>query len=407
MPRVSLTQDFLNRLPEFVPPSGAAHFFDAEIKGFVLELRASGGATFYFRYRHQGKVRFERIGRLDEMPLADARAKAYQMRALLDAGGDPGLEKRRFDDPPTLQAFVEERYLPYARQRKRSWATDATMLRHHILPAFGAWRMDRIRRADVIAWHQRLKEQGYAAGTCNRALVLLKFIYNCAIRWEVLPKDANPCVGVELFEDHGARERYLSAEEAQRLLAVIEKNRNTQVGQIIQLLLYTGARKRELLDARWEEIDFERRILTIPASRSKSKKTHVVPLSDAALAILRQIRAARQEDCPWVFVNPATGKPPVSIFYAWDSIRKQAGLPEVRLHDLRHSFASFLINAGRSLFEVQKLLGHYDPKVTMRYAHLSPQAMLEAVNVVGRAVQRPSNAQAPGPAGAGPAEPGA
>ena len=93
-----------------------------------------------------------------------------------------------------------------------------------------------------------------------------------------------------------------------------------------------------------------------------------------------------QPDIPWVFFNPKTKKPPVSIFYAWDSIRKKVGLGEVRLHDLRHSYASFLVNAGRSLYEVQKLLGHHDPKVTMRYAHLSPQAMLEAVNVVGNVV---------------------
>ena len=89
-----------------------------------------------------------------------------------------------------------------------------------------------------------------------------------------------------------------------------------------------------------------------------------------------------------MFFNPKTKKPPVSIFYAWDSIRKKVGLGEVRLHDLRHSYASFLVNAGRSLYEVQKLLGHHDPKVTMRYAHLSPQAMLEAVNVVGNVVGR-------------------
>ncbi|MFN3981192.1 MAG: tyrosine-type recombinase/integrase [Caldilinea sp.] len=408
MPTIVLTQAFLAQLEAVVPERGAVCFFDAELKGFLLEVRASGGATFYFRYRNAaGKVCFERLGRVGEMALDEARARAHRLRELLRQGGDPRLEARKLAPPPTLADFVEQRYLPYAKTRKRSWETDETMLRNHLLPAFGQRRMDRLGRGEVVAFHQALRDQGYAPGTCNRMLVLLKFIYNCAIRWEVLPKGANPCEGVEPFDDHGARERYLTQEEVQRLWAVLERNRNTQVARIIRLLLYTGCRKREILDARWEEIDFARRTLTIPAARCKSKKTHVVPLSDAALDLLRDIRAARQEDCPWVFVNPATGKPPVSIFYAWDSIRKQAGLPEVRLHDLRHSFASFLINAGRSLFEVQKLLGHYDPKVTMRYAHLSPQAMLEAVNVVGRAVQRPSNAQAPGPAGAGPAEPGA
>ncbi len=127
-------------------------------------------------------------------------------------------------------------------------------------------------------------------------------------------------------------------------------------------------------------------MLTVPAARSKSKKPRHIPLSDAAVELLQAL--PRQDDIPWVFFNPKTKKPPVSIFYAWDSIRKKVGLEEVRLHDLRHSYASFLVNAGRSLYEVQKLLGHHDPKVTMRYAHLSPQAMLEAVNIVGNVVGR-------------------
>jgi integrase len=202
----------------------------------------------------------------------------------------------------------------------------------------------------------------------------------------ILPPKSNPCDGVKLFEDYGSRERYLSTEKVQRLFDELGTNRNVQVGQMIRLLLYTGARKREILDARWDEIDFNRRLLTVPAARSKSKKPRHIPLSDAAIELLLSV--PRQDDIPWVFFNPKTKKPPVSFFYAWDTIRQKIGLKDLRLHDLRHSYASFLVNAGRSLYEVQKLLGHHDPKMTMRYAHLSPQAMLEAVNVVGNVVGR-------------------
>ena len=169
-----------------------------------------------------------------------------------------------------------------------------------------------------------------------------------------------------------------------RLFAELDRNRNTQVGHVIRLLLYTGARKREILDAKWEEIDLNRKLLTVPAARSKSKKPRHIPLSEPALELLRSL--PREEGIPWVFFNSKTKKPPVSMFNSWNSIRRKVGLAEVRLHDLRHSYASFLVNAGRSLYEVQKLLGHYDPKVTMRYAHLSSDAMLEAANVVGRVV---------------------
>ncbi len=385
MPAQALTTEFLATRSGREPASGAVSYFDTEIKGFVLEHRASGGATFYFRYRDAaGKVRLNRIGRADEISVSDARVQAHMMRQMVAEGGDPKQESHRFRGVPTLGVFVAERYLPYAKTRKRSWGTDETMLRNHLLPIFSGFRMNRVTRSDVVSFHHSVFEKGYAAGTCNRMLVLLKFIYNCAIRWGVLPSGSNPCDGVEPFDDHGARERYLTPEEVGRLFDELDTNRNVQVGQVIRLLLYTGARKREILDARWDEIDFARCLLTVPAARSKSKRARHIPLSDAAIELLLSI--TRQEDVPWVFFNPKTRKPPVSIFYAWDSIRRRVGLEDVRLHDLRHSYASFLVNAGRSLYEVQKLLGHHDPKVTMRYAHLSPQAMLEAVNVLGQVV---------------------
>ena len=385
MPACALTTEFVASLPGLAPASGALTFSDTEIRGFVLELRASGGATFYFRYRDaQGKLRFHNLGRADEVSVSDARAKAHKMLQMVIEGGDPKLESHRFRDVPTFGEFVAERYLPYAKTRKRSWETDEIILRNHLLPPLGALRLNRITRSDVVALHHAAKEKGYAAGTCNRMLVLTKFIFNCAIRWDVLPPNSNPCQGVEPFEDNGARERYLSADEVARLFDELERNGNVQLNQVIRLLLYTGARKSEILGARWEFIDFSRRLLTVPLS--KSGKPRYIPLSDAALEVLNAI--PRDPEVPWVFFNPKTKQRLVSIFTSWNTIRKRAGIPEVRLHDLRHSYASFLVNAGRSLYEVQKLLGHHDPKVTMRYAHLSPGAMLEAVNVVGNAVGR-------------------
>lgn len=386
MPVQTLTNQFLLTLPSHLPSKGSVAFFDTEIKGFMLEHRASGGATYYFRYRDAAKrLRMARIGRLADVPLAAARARAHAMRQMLLEGGDPAVEHRRFADTPTLAELVHTRYLPFARQHKRSWATDESVLRLHLLPVIGDRRINRIHRSDVVSLLQTVRQQGYAPGTCNRMLVLLKFVFNCAIRWDLMPP-GNPCQGVEPFEDDGARERYLSTEEVARLFQELDSNANVQVGQVVRLLLLTGARKRELLDAQWSEIDLQRQLLTVPAARSKSKKARHIPLSDTAVALLRTL--PRRDDVPWVFFNPRTGKPPVSIFYAWDTIRRRVGLADVRLHDLRHSYASFLVNAGRSLYEVQKLLGHHNPKVTMRYAHLSPQTMLEAANAVALSVNR-------------------
>lgn len=345
-------------------------------------MRYSGGATYYFRYRDgAGKLRFCNLGRVNEVALADARAKAHKMLMLVNDGGDPKFERHRFRDVPGMADFVHEHYLPYVRIRKRSWITDERLLINHVLPVFGQLRMNRVVRSDVVAFQHGLLERGYAPGTCNRILVVLKYVYNCAIRWDVLPLGGNPCDGVRMFEDDGACERYLTADEVRRLFAELDANRNVQVAQIIRLLLYTGARKGEILGARWEDVDLERQLLVVPAARSKSKKVRYIPLSSAAVDLLMSL--PRHDGVPWLFVSPKTGKPPRSIFFAWDTMRKRAGLPDLRLHDLRHSYASFLVNAGRSLYEVQRLLGHHDPKVTMRYAHLSPQAMLEAANVVG------------------------
>src|SRR5690606_5489654 len=138
----------------------------------------------YFRYRDaMGRARLCRIGRLGEIPLADARMRAYEMRRLVAEGGDPRAERHRLQAAPVLADFVRERYLPFARARKRSWKMDELMLRLHLLPAFGGQRMSRIARADVMLFHHALREKGYAAGTCNLMLVLLKSVFNCAIRW--------------------------------------------------------------------------------------------------------------------------------------------------------------------------------------------------------------------------------
>ena len=146
---------------------------------------------------------------------------------------------------------------------------------------------------------------------------------------------------------------------------------------IIPMLILTGARKREVLDAKWTEFDLERRQWRV--SITKAGKPRYVPLSDGVVQLLSTLA----HDSPkWVFPNPKTGKPYVSIFCSWNTARKQAGLADVRIHDLRHSFASFLVNAGRSLYEVQKILGHTQIKTTQRYAHLSQDTLIDAANFV-------------------------
>lgn len=383
MPKQLITAGFLASLREHAPIEGPVNYFDEEIKGFLLEHRPGGGGTYYYRYRDtQRRVRQVRIGRAGEIDVTDARAEAHRFRRMVKEGDDPAAERGRSLVAPTFAEFVATKYLPYVKTRKRSWQTDDSVMRNHLLPRFGALRMDRIDQTDVIRMQSEGAIAGYSPGTLNRWLVLMKFAFNCAIRWGVLPSGKNPAKGVPSFQDEADRGRYLTEDEVRRLLQELESNRNTQVCRILKLLLLTGARKREILDARWEHVDMERRILTVPMS--KSGKTRHILLSDAAIELLKGL--PRRHDIPWVFYNPKTLKPPVTIFFAWDSIRRRVGLVDVRIHDLRHSFASFLVNRGRPLYEVQRLLGHANAKTTMRYAHLSPKALIDAANLVGAVV---------------------
>ena len=187
---------------------------------------------------------------------------------------------------------------------------------------------------------------------------------------------------VSLFEDLNKKERYLSQDEAQRLYESVRQSVNPMLQYIIPMLILTGARKREVLDAKWVDFDMTRKQWRIPFT--KTGRPRHVPLSDGVLQLLASM--PHDEGCPWVFANPKTHKPYQSFFASWNTARKQAGLADVRIHDLRHSFASFLVNAGRSLYEVQKILGHTQVKTTQRYAHLSQDTLQEAANQVSKAI---------------------
>ena len=208
---------------------------------------------------------------------------------------------------------------------------------------------------------------------------------NLAVRWEIPGVTKNPTKDVALFEDPHNKERYLSEAEAQTLYRAVQASVNPMLQYIIPMLILTGARKREVLDAKWDEFDMERRQWRV--SVTKAGKPRYVPLSDG---VIQMLSTMPHDNSQWVFPNPKSGKPYVSIFCAWNTARKLAGLADVRIHDLRHSFASFLVNAGRSLYEVQKILGHTQIKTTQRYAHLSQDTLIDAANVVPFSMSAPA-----------------
>lgn len=242
---------------------------------------------------------------------------------------------------------------------------------------FGARELADIQRHEVEDWLHGLSEKGLAPATCNRILAVFKTICSLVEMRGLLPAGQSPCAGVSSFKIHTQRERYLTRDEAQRLMRALEKSDRPEAFAI-RLLLLTGARKSEVLKARWENVRLDLRLLIVPLSKS-GKPRHIL-LSDAALDVLRAM--LRTSGNPWLFPGHVPGKPLSDLYLFWNKLRRELGLSDVRIHDLRHTFASFLVNAGHSLYEVQKLLGHSDPRTTMRYAHLEQASLLAVAETV-------------------------
>ncbi len=378
MPVHKLSDDLVATL---TCPQGRAHIevFDTLMRGLYVDVLANGRMAFRVRYRQNGKKRAHTLGNARLLTVAEARDLARTALRKVIAGGDPKAVDLPIDGP-TITHFFTQQYLPFVKSYKRSWDTDETMIRNHLVPALGDRAMGSLIPPDIARVVEAMRSRDYAAGTINRVLVLLRYGYTLALRWHIDGVDSNPAKELKNLKEDNKIERYLTPEQTTRLLAAVRHSQNPLLAPIVAFLLFTGARKREALDAKWQDVDWRQKLWRIP--KTKSGKVRHVPLSSGALKLLQELKEKADPAIEHIFANPRTGLPFVSIFYSWDSARKEACLPELRIHDLRHSFASFLVNAGRSLYEVQELLGHADIRTTSRYAHLSRERLREAVEVV-------------------------
>jgi integrase len=344
-----------------------------------VEVRSTGGKTYYLSYRDQrGNQRSHKLANAADVSPQQARALCERARSKIAMGTDVADEREQLRTAPTVAEFFNTSYLPYIKSYKRSWSKDVSVFQNHVLPQLGVLYMDAVSSSDISALMARAAEK-LAPSTSNRLLVLLRYFFNLALRWHTAGVTTNPTADCVLKKCTTHRERYLSAAETQALIATVNKSINTQLKYIVPFLLLTGARKREVLDARWCDIDLERCFWRIPITKS-GRERHV-PLSAAAIQLLQQVPRMRGDT--WIFANPDTDKPFTSFYYSWHTARKAAGLADVRVHDLRHSFASFLVNEGCSLYEVQKILGHASVSMTQRYSHLSQESLLRAAEHAG------------------------
>jgi integrase len=239
-----------------------------------------------------------------------------------------------------------------------------------------------VKFADIQNLHYRVsRERGpYSA---NRTLALLSRIFNVAVRWEW--RSNNPCKGVERNQEH-KRQRYLSSEELAKFMAALAADPDQQAANILRLLLLTGARKSEVLTAKWADVNLKAGIWTKPHTHTKQKSEHRIPLSAPARILLRDIERSSE------YVFPGrSGCHRIKVEDAWQRVRRAAGLTGIRIHDLRHSYASHLASAGIGLHTIGALLGHSNPKTTHRYAHLMDDPLREATERAGAIIEgRPS-----------------
>jgi len=374
MARLELTATVVKNL-ECPDDKKRLEYCDTIIKGFLLECRRTNklNGTYYLRWKNaSNKTAYTKLGTQKTISFQRARELALERKAEIAKGVNVEVKTKM----PTLNEFFVEVYLPRAKLHQRSWATTEGIFRRHLKPKLGDYPMDKITLKDVESIHSSLRESGLAPASADHAAKQIRAIGNAAVRHGVLR--TNSIKNVKLFNEDNTRNDILTESQLSRLLMVLDTHHNQRICSIIKWLASTGCRSGEALSARWEDIHEIERTWVIPAARNKSKRVRSVPLSGMALKVLSSLDT--KEERGYLFVNPKTNKPYVTVNKTWCNIRETAGLPWCRKHSLRHNYASILINSGRSLYEVQQILGHSDPKVTQRYAHLSTKSLQAAAD---------------------------
>lgn len=363
--------------------------WDDELAGFVVRCQARS-KTYGLQVRINGAQRWITVGKHPVLLPEQARQEARRLLGDVAAGKDPASERDRRKSIPNIAEFGAEFLASHveAKLKPSTQAEYRRILDKRITPAIGKLRIDAVTEPDVAKLHGSLRTMPYEA---NRVLAVLSKMMTIAERQGVRPKGTNPCQGHERYRE-SKRERFLSAEELGRLgeaLATAEASSKVSpyVIAALRLLIFTGARRGEVLNLRWEHVDVERGMLHLPDSKTGKKTIHMHPPAVQLLASLRRV-----DGNPYVFAGGradhgdkgrAEGQPIKDLMVPWIAIRNAAGLAGVRMHDLRHSYASVAAARGGSLLMIGKLLGHSHAATTARYAHLAADPMRDLNDKIG------------------------
>jgi integrase len=403
------------------PATGQSILWDEDVKGFALRVTTGGAKSFLLDYRVDGRQRRITIGSYPDWSVQAARQTAKDLKRDVDAGRDPMGQRHADRVAPTLQDVWEryqEEHLP--RKAPRAQADERSMWTKIILPRLGKMKISSIDAGHIDELHRDITNIRGTPIRANRVVEVLRRAFNLANRWKWLTE--NPASGVRKNAEE-KRNRFLNRTEIAALAQALNDHSEPVSANAIKLLMLTGARRGEVLGATWDMFDLENGIWTKPSAHTKQRLIHRVPLSGPALRLLTDIKNEAEREAhvagmapsPYVFPG-VDGKPITDVKRSWTTICRKAGLavqkqkmdrtgkpaktndgkpnliwqPNVRIHDLRHSFASILVSAGASLPLIGQMLGHTQVQTTQRYAHLFDDPMRNAAETVGEVISSAS-----------------
>ena len=373
--------------------------FDTEVIGFAVRVQSSGARTFTIDYRHAGRQRRMNIGRWPEWSVTAARERAKELRRAIDEGRDPLAVREHFREAPRVKDMIDRYITEHLPKLAKNNAGDqVSMLRKMLEPAWGNKLVTEITKSDVARFldfvaegrprpskakpnNRARKLQGHKPTPirANRMGEVLRKMFTLAMEWEW--RADNPAQGFHRRIEQ-ARERFLGPEELTRIAAVLDNAEDQRGAAIIRMCMLTGARVGEVRTARFEQFNLDYAIWSKPAATTKQRKIHRVPISQEVVTILRQRQMVVPNGNPWLFPGEVIGQPVREIRRFWARVQKEADLPDVRIHDLRHTFASLLVSGGASLEMIGRLLGHSQMQTTQRYAHLMDSPLRAGVDTV-------------------------
>ena len=354
--------------------------WDDELKGFGLRVYPSGRKMYLAQFRAGGRLRRVNIGLHGALTPELARTEAMKHLSDVRLGGDPATDRDKRKASPTMkefgQRFLKEHVAVHC--KPSTYGEYKRSVELFINPKLGSHRIIDVTRADVVNLHQSMKTTPYQA---NRTLGVLSIMFTVAHTWGVRTDGVNPCWKVKRYKEV-KRERYLTPDELARLGRVLrESDSEPEAANCIRLLLLTGYRLGEIQTPKWEYIDFDAGVLRLPDSKTGAK---IVPIGKAAIDVLKDI--PKLKDNPYVITGRVEGQYLTDIQKPWRRLRKRAGLSGLRIHDLRHSFASDALQLGQDLTMIGRLLGHTQVQTTARYAHLKTDPIRTAADKVSEMI---------------------